>query len=67
MTAEVFLDANILLYACSKAPNDGDKSRRAKHLVLSTPFALSAQVLQEFIAVGRRDNRGGFVRDKMWN
>jgi len=50
MTAEVFLDANILLYACSKAPNDGDKSRRAKHLVLSTPFALSAQVLQEFIA-----------------
>jgi predicted nucleic acid-binding protein len=49
MTAEVFLDANILLYACSKAPHDGDKCRRAKHLVLST-VALSAQVLQEFIS-----------------
>lgn len=50
MTAEVFLDANILLYACSKAPQDDDKNQRAKHLMLSTPFALSAQVLQEFIA-----------------
>lgn len=50
MTAEAFLDANILLYACSKALRDGDKSQRAKRLILSTPFALSAQVLQEFIA-----------------
>ncbi len=50
MTAECFLDANILLYACSKAPRDGDKNQRARHLLLSAPFALSAQVLQEFIA-----------------
>lgn len=50
MTAEVFLDANILLYACSAAPADAAKQRRAEELILSTSFALSAQVLQEFIA-----------------
>jgi len=50
MTAEVFLDANILLYACSSSPVDRAKQQRAEALVLNTPFALSAQVLQEFIA-----------------
>jgi predicted nucleic acid-binding protein len=50
MTADAFLDANILLYANSKAPLDSEKSRKAQQLMLAAPFALSTQVLQEFIA-----------------
>lgn len=50
MTAEVFLDTNILLYACSAAEADAGKQSIAGKLILETDFALSAQVLQEFIA-----------------
>lgn len=50
MSAEVFLDSNVLLYACSSAPDDAPKRRIAEGLMLDSPFALSAQVLQEFIA-----------------
>ena len=49
MTAEVFLDSNVLLYACSTAPADAEKQGKAERLILDTDFALSAQVLQEFI------------------
>lgn len=50
MTADCFLDANILLYASSSAPADRPKRERAEELILNTRFAVSAQVLQEFIA-----------------
>ncbi len=50
MIAEVFLDSNVLLYACSAAPDDAEKRRVAEGLMLGGPFALSAQVMQEFIA-----------------
>ena len=50
MTAEVFLDSNVLLSACSPAPDDTAKRRVAEELVPRQPFALSAQVLEEFIA-----------------
>ena len=50
MTAEVFLDTNVLLYACSAAPKDAAKKERAGALILGGNFALSAQVLQEFIS-----------------
>jgi len=50
MTAEVFLDTNIFLYACSSAPDDGAKQARAAALILDQRIAFSAQVLQEFIA-----------------
>lgn len=50
MTAEVFLDTNVLLYACSAAPEDAAKKQRAGELILGGNFALSAQVLQEFIS-----------------
>ena len=59
MTGEVFLDSNILLYACSSAPEDRDKRRVAEGLILNRPFALSAQVLQEFIANAVRKPRLG--------
>ena len=50
MTAEVFLDSNILLYACSNAPADAEKQSIAAKLIEEADFALSAQVLQEFIS-----------------
>lgn len=59
MTAEVFLDANILLYANSKAPLDREKCRKAQQLMLAAPFALSTQVLQEFIANALRKKNLG--------
>ena len=59
MTAEVFLDSNVLLYACSSAPEDVEKRRVAEDLMLGRPFALSAQVLQEFIANALRKPRLG--------
>jgi len=50
MTAEVFLDTNILLYACSAAADDRAKKAKAEELLLNSRFVLSAQVLQEFVA-----------------
>ena len=37
MTAEVFLDANVLLYACSNAPEDSQKQRLAQQLAAGRP------------------------------
>lgn len=54
MIAESFLDTNILLYACSAAPEDDGKKQRASDLILGGKFALSAQVLQEFISSALR-------------
>ncbi len=50
MVAEVFLDTNVLLYACSDAAEDADKKQRAGELIVEGNFALSAQVLQEFVS-----------------
>ncbi len=50
MIAEAFFDTNILLYAGSSALADSRKQRIAEELLLTVPFALSAQVLQEYIA-----------------
>lgn len=57
MTSEVFLDSNVLLYACSSASDDAEKRGVAEDLILNHPFALSAQVLQEFIANAMRKPR----------
>ncbi len=61
MIAETFLDSNILLYACSSAPDDARKRRVAEDLILNTSFALSAQVLQEFIANALRKKALGIT------
>jgi predicted nucleic acid-binding protein len=50
MTAERFLDTNILLYAGSQAPEDGSKHRTAAQLVASLDFAISTQVVQEYLS-----------------
>ena len=59
MSAEVFRDANILLYASSRELQDANKSRIAQQLMLAAPFALSTQVLQEFIANALRKKNLG--------
>jgi len=50
MIAEIFLDANVLLYTSSNAAEDKTKRERAQALMIAAPFALSANVLQEYIA-----------------
>jgi predicted nucleic acid-binding protein len=61
MSAEAFLDANILLYACSAAPQDATKRQQAVALMLQAPFALFSQVLQEFIANALRKQALGIT------
>ena len=59
MTGEVFLDSNVLLYSCSAACEDVAKRKVAEAIILQGSFALSAQVLQEFIANALRKPRLG--------
>ncbi len=48
MTASVFFDTNILVYAATGTGKDERKRQRAMELVESENFGTSAQVLQEF-------------------
>ena len=58
MTASVFLDTNVLVYATLGTKNDSAKRRRALELIESEDFGISAQVLQEFfVAVVRKASR----------
>ncbi|MFM2197422.1 MAG: hypothetical protein RLZZ505_854 [Verrucomicrobiota bacterium] len=65
MSGEVFLDSNVLLYACSSAVDDAVKRRIAQNLMLDGCFALSAQVLQEFIANALRKPRLGISEENI--
>lgn len=49
MTAECFLEANVLVYPVSDAPGEADKKKRALELIGQQDFGVSAQVLQEFL------------------
>ncbi|MBZ5609123.1 MAG: PIN domain-containing protein [Acidobacteriia bacterium] len=48
MTASVFLDTNVLVYAAVGTGKDAPKRKRALELIESEDFGTSAQVLQEF-------------------
>ena len=48
MTAQFFVDTNILIYAGSNAPDDQDKRLTARDLLTQPDIGFSAQVLQEF-------------------
>lgn len=48
MTAEVFFDTNVLVYAAIGAVREEHKRARAIELIESEDFGTSAQVLQEF-------------------
>jgi len=59
MSAMRFVDTNVLIYAVSTAPEDGDKNRRALALLRERDLALSVQVLQEFYVQSTRVTRPG--------
>jgi predicted nucleic acid-binding protein len=48
MTAKVFFDTNVLVYAAIGTGRDEPKRKRALALIESEEFGTSAQVLQEF-------------------
>ena len=54
-----FVDANILVYAVSSAPEDAGKSALAVELLTARDLALSVQVLQEFYVQATRAARVG--------
>ncbi len=54
MTAEVFLDTNVLVYAAIGTGHDESKRRRALELIQAEEFGTSAQVLQEFFVTVTR-------------
>jgi len=57
MSAECFLDSNVLVYAVSSAEVDAPKRTKALDLVRRADFGLSAQVLQEFYVTVTRKIR----------
>src|SRR5579871_6414984 len=58
MTASVFLDTNVLVYAAIGTGGDEPKRKRALELIESVDFGTSAQVLQEFfVAVVKKASR----------
>lgn len=54
MTAKVFLDTNLLVYAAAGTGKEQAKQRAAMALIDSEDFATSAQVLQEFFVTVTR-------------
>jgi predicted nucleic acid-binding protein len=48
MTAKVFLDTNVLVYAAIGSGRDQPKRKLSLELINSEDFGISAQVLQEF-------------------
>jgi predicted nucleic acid-binding protein len=54
MTAKVFLDTNVLVYAAIGTGKDERKRQRALALIESGEFGTSAQVLQEFFVTMTR-------------
>jgi predicted nucleic acid-binding protein len=58
MTARVFFDTNVLVYAALGSGNDEHKRKRALELIESEDFGTSAQVLQEFfVTVAKKASR----------
>jgi len=58
MTASVFFDTNVLVYAAVGTGRDQRKKQRALELIESEDFGTSAQVLQEFfVTVVRKASR----------
>lgn len=52
-----FVDTNVLLYAVSKDPREGEKAVRANEILASRDLAMSVQVLQEFYVQATRKGR----------
>lgn len=59
----VFFDTNIFVYAVSSAEEDREKRRVARSLVAEMDFALSLQVVQEFVHTCLNKGRLGQSRE----
>jgi predicted nucleic acid-binding protein len=64
MTATVFVDTNVLLYAASNAPADQAKRAIAQQALSEPGIGFSAQVLQEFYACAVVKNRLQMTHDE---
>jgi predicted nucleic acid-binding protein len=54
-----FLDTNVLIYSVSTLPEERPRRDRARGLLASADWAISVQVLQEFIRQSTRASRTG--------
>lgn len=57
-----FVDANVLLYAVSKAPEERNKAAVAREILQRRDLVLSVQVLQEFYVQATRESRRDRLR-----
>jgi predicted nucleic acid-binding protein len=57
MSATIFLDTNVLIYAALTEPKDIEKKRAARKLLARDDAGLSVQVLQEFYVQTTRPTR----------
>lgn len=57
MTATIFFDTNVLIYAALTEPEDKAKKAVARKLLFRTDAGLSVQVLQEFYVQATRPTR----------
>jgi predicted nucleic acid-binding protein len=64
MTATIFVDTNVLLYAASNAPADQPKRIIARQLLAEPDIGFSAQVLQEFYAAAVTKQRLQMTHDE---
>jgi predicted nucleic acid-binding protein len=64
MTATIFVDTNVLLYAASNAPADQPKRAIARHVLAEPNLGFSAQVLQEFYAAAVTKQRLQMTHDE---
>ena len=64
MTAQAFVDSNILLYAISEDPSEARKTEIATELLRRGDIGLSTQVLQEFHVNATRKAKGRLPIEK---
>jgi predicted nucleic acid-binding protein len=65
MGMSIFFDTNIFIYSVSHSTEDRAKKKRAEDLIAETDFALSLQVVQEFINTCLGKSRLGISRESM--
>ena len=64
MTAQFFIDTNILLYAGSGASEDQAKKAIARQVLAQNGIGFSAQVMQEFYYAAVRKERPNITHDE---
>jgi predicted nucleic acid-binding protein len=67
MTAKVFLDTNVLVYAAIGTGKDERKRQRALALIASEEFGTSAQVLQDFFVTVVKKAVRPFQPSRRWS